>query len=459
MPPRRGAHFRQKPQAATKDEKGDTEYVYDSSSSSSSSSSNNNNSRKRPAAADLHLAESRPLKYLVTEQDRAVQHWLDHGTMPGMPKINPFYALYCARSKPMRLVSTRSQSATQPNSPEPEPRERGWIAYNSKACAQYLKLNNCFIMFPSTEPSETSQADCKTLIMGKWGGNPPSRTIFDEDKIKRTLHRFASRPENAIIRAMGELIVPCLDHLDEINTLADSMDEAWDESIPLDEGVPPTQHDADLQGNVRYYLSIPQPGYSVGFSRSAFTKQELLKLKPFLGGINTTSFFRPTDTMHFPFLVAEAKSNAAGLDVAEKQNMHSMALSLRGIVHLFRLVKREEELDRMILGFSIAHNSTNVWIYGYYPEITGPNRISYYDYEIASFQISSETRWKSYNFVMAIYHKWAPTHLKRIRSAIEQLPDNIRAAEPEQSQLAGDSSDSRDPAASAEWSSSHSGFR
>ncbi|KKZ62131.1 hypothetical protein EMCG_03375 [[Emmonsia] crescens] len=53
--------------------------------------------------------------------------------------------------------------------------------------------------------------------------------------------------------------------------------------------------------------------------------------------------------MYFPFLTAEVKCGNTALDIADRQNAHSMALSARGVVKLFRLVKREKELHHQIL--------------------------------------------------------------------------------------------------------------
>jgi predicted nucleic acid-binding protein len=48
--------------------------------------------------------------------------------------------------------------------------------------------------------------------------------------------------------------------------------------------------------------------------------------------------------MYFPFLTCEVKCGAAALDVVDRQNTHSMTLAVRGVVGLFKLVKREKEL-------------------------------------------------------------------------------------------------------------------
>jgi len=48
--------------------------------------------------------------------------------------------------------------------------------------------------------------------------------------------------------------------------------------------------------------------------------------------------------MYFPFLTCEVKCSTAALDVTDRQNAHSMTLVVRGVVKLFRLIKREKEL-------------------------------------------------------------------------------------------------------------------
>ncbi|KAL5044833.1 hypothetical protein BDW71DRAFT_208962 [Aspergillus fruticulosus] len=360
--------------------------------------------------------------------------------MPGEPEIDPFYEPYCARPKPRRLLSTRSSPPSQPKSPEPESREKRRIIYDSDDCVWYLTMNSCVFLPIGSEPTEACRAACKTLLRGEWGGNSPTGTVFDENKIQCTVRMLETGPENAIIHLIGELVVPSINNSVELlRILAASLDEPWDGLIPLEEGVPPLERHADLREEKRYYLPRPQPDYSVGFSSLAFTK--------------------PTMKMHFPFMVSEVKLKTASLHVADHQSMHSMALCLRGIIYLFRVVKREQELDCMILGFSITHNSSDVRIYGYYPVISRPE-ITYHTHNISSFQLGSKTRWNSYKYIMAVYHKWVPLHLERICSAIEQLPERIRSAEPAQPQAAGILSDSgllRDLAGSAEWAPSRRG--
>jgi len=48
--------------------------------------------------------------------------------------------------------------------------------------------------------------------------------------------------------------------------------------------------------------------------------------------------------MYFPFLIYEVKYSAAALNIIDWQNAYSITLAVRGIVELFRLIKREKEL-------------------------------------------------------------------------------------------------------------------
>jgi len=58
--------------------------------------------------------------------------------------------------------------------------------------------------------------------------------------------------------------------------------------------------------------------------------------------------------MYFLFLTCEVKCDAAALDVADRQNAHSMIIAIRALVESFRSMKREKELNREILAFSMS---------------------------------------------------------------------------------------------------------
>ncbi|KAJ4414617.1 hypothetical protein N0V85_003070 [Neurospora sp. IMI 360204] len=117
----------------------------------------------------------------------------------------------------------------------------------------------------------------------------------------------------------------------------------------------------------------------------------------------------------------------AGFEISDRQNAHSMTLAVRAIVELFRSLKREDEVNRQILAFSISHNENWVTIYGHYPVINGKDT-EYYRYPIESVDFTiadGKNKWTAYRFTRNVYDIWMPAHLKNIRSAIDQLPSDL----------------------------------
>jgi hypothetical protein len=112
-------------------------------------------------------------------------------------------------------------------------------------------------------------------------------------------------------------------------------------------------------------------------------------------------------------------------------------MAVRGIVELFRLIKREKELYREILAFSISYNYSSVRIYGYYPLINRSKTI-FYCYPIYKFDftaIEGKEKWTAYQFTINIYDIWMPDHLKRICSVINELPPDIDFEVSQESEL------------------------
>ena len=121
------------------------------------------------------------------------------------------------------------------------------------------------------------------------------------------------------------------------------------------------------------------------------------------------------------------KCGAAALDVADRQNAHSITLAVRGVVELFELVKREKELDRKILPFSISHDHSSVRIYDHYALIK-EGKTTFYRHPIRKFDFTEqevEDKWTAYKFTKSVYNTWMATHLKRICSAIDEILSNI----------------------------------
>ncbi len=166
-----------------------------------------------------------------------------------------------------------------------------------------------------------------------------------------------------------------------------------------------------------------------------FSDDQLSKVQPLLGNFSCLSYFRATFYMYFPFFTCEVKCGTTGLEIADRQNSHSMTLAVRGIVELFKLAKSENELHRELLTFSISHDHRTVRLYGYYPILDGP-KTRIYRHPIHTFDITAldgEERWTTYKFTVAVYNH-SLTLLKNIRSVIDELPPDFNPELSQQSE-------------------------
>jgi hypothetical protein len=192
----------------------------------------------------------------------------------------------------------------------------------------------------------------------------------------------------------------------------------------------------DWNNSIPITKTRPQPDYSIAFRREVFTEDQLKRIKPFVGELTETSFFMAMYSIYFPFFTCEAKCGAAALDIVDRQNAHSMTMAVRGIVELFRLLKREKELHQQILAFSISHNHTSMRIYGHYPLVDG-DKTTFYRHPIHKFDftaIEGKEKWTAYKFTKNVYDIWMPDHFKQICSIIDTLPPNINFEVSQQSE-------------------------
>ncbi|KAL8969018.1 MAG: hypothetical protein Q9183_002194 [Haloplaca sp. 2 TL-2023] len=243
----------------------------------------------------------------------------------------------------------------------------------------------------------------------------PQDSLFRNDLFAKTCRDISDRNEAIVIRDIGLLIVPSAQTLAKfgathLNHLYESVNEGWNSAIP-------------------FHGTRPQPDYSVGFSRSAFTEQQLKKLEPFIGEIGSkiTTYFMATTRMLFPFLTCEVKCDATALDIADRQNAHSTTIAVRGIVALYKAVGREEELQRDILAISISHDHRLVRIYGHYA-VFKENKTTFYRHPIHEYSftaLNGKEKWTSHKFTKNVYNIFMPRLHQRICSAIDALPSEI----------------------------------
>lgn len=241
----------------------------------------------------------------------------------------------------------------------------------------------------------------------------PQMTLFADPVFEKTCRKVSAKNEARVVRDILPLIVPSAEILaiwgaTHLNNLVESINQSWDCAQPL---VAPR----------------PQPDYSVGFARDAFTQAQLARLGPHTGDgtrSDSESPFMGTRLMYFPFLTCEVKCGDQALAIADRQNAHSMTLAVRGVVELFRLVGRERELSHRILALSISHDDSNVRIYGHYPVVQAAAPVKYYRHKIHAYDftvLDGRDKWTAYRIVRYIYDRWMPSHLEIICSAIDGL--------------------------------------
>jgi hypothetical protein len=344
-----------------------------------------------------------------TRKDLEKDSWYEKYWIPNM---DPPFARKKSSSSLRRKQSEAGSITPSSTTPSGQPLlEAQGSTYKSLQYKTLLATKKSFMDESSLGITDRSKNDIRTLLDAEQ--EVPKNSLFRDDLFKTTCRKIQDRNETRVIRDISLLIVPSAEVLatygsKHLEILIESTNEGWNNCIPLTK-------------------PRPQPDYSVGFRREAFTEDQLNKLRPFVGDVidNYTSFFMATYYMYYPFLTCEVKSSAAALEIADRQNAHSMTVAVKGIVELFKLVKREQELDREILAFSISHDNTGVRIYGHHPVINGKDA-AYYRHPIKKFDFTSEEgkeRWTAYQFTKNVYDIWMPSHFQRICSAIDQIPE------------------------------------
>lgn len=354
-------------------------------------------------------------------RDLEEESWFRKYWLPNMKNV---LARKKSSSSLRRKQSESGSIAASSTTPSDQrPREAKSAQYARPSYTTILATKGSFMDESDLGITDKSKEEYQNLL--NTDQMVPKDSLFRDDLFKSTCRKIQDRNEAMIIRDISLLIVPSAQTLatygaTHLEHLTESVNEGWNSAIPI-------------------YGPRPQPDYAVGFGRSAFRDDQLEKLKPFVGEVTDTftSHFMATWRMYFPFLTCEVKCGATGLDVADRQNAHSMTLAVRGIVEFFRLAKCEKELHREILAFSISHDHRAVRIYGHYPVIDG-DKTTFYRHPIREFsftELDGKEKWTAYKFTKNVYDIWMPTHFKRICSVIDGLPSDIDFELSQQSEL------------------------
>ncbi|KPM42309.1 hypothetical protein AK830_g4256 [Neonectria ditissima] len=386
---------------------------------SSEDQDHSNNISESHISKRLRLSDcSAQSGYNNGQETDPIAHWAREGYWPRQYfEQDPNMERLLARRKSSSSLRSRKRSepgsASSATPSDQRLREQKSAPYRDPRYKALLETKGSFMDKSELGIIDESKSLCRTLLDKKQ--QIPKDSLFRDDIFEATCQKVEDRNEARVIRDITPLIVPSAEILatygaKNLDCLIESTNEGWSNSLPLTS-------------------TRPQPDYSVGFSRRAFSEDRLEKLSPFIGDFiaGDQSFFMATYQMYFPFLTCEVKCGATALDIADRQNAHSMSLAVRAIVELFRLVRREKEVDRQILAFSISHDHRLVRIYGHYAVIRGKDT-RYYRHPVRTFdftELDGKDKWTAYSFTRNIYEIWMPVHLKRICSAIDKLPSHL----------------------------------
>ncbi|MCJ1344518.1 hypothetical protein MMC31_002721, partial [Peltigera leucophlebia] len=181
-------------------------------------------------------------------------------------------------------------------------RESKSAPYRDTRYATLLAAKGSFLRdFDNDNPPKTITDPSQKLLNRKQA--LPQNSLFRDNLFKRFCQEIEDRNKAMIIQDISHLLVPLAKNLviygdKHLDILIENVNKAWAGSIPVKS-------------------PQPQPDYSVGFSRSAFTKEQLNKLALFVSSVFDTSFFVATYRMYFPFLTCKVKCGTSALDVAD----------------------------------------------------------------------------------------------------------------------------------------------
>ena len=258
--------------------------------------------------------------------------------------------------------------------------------------------------------THASKALRNSLLASKY--TTPNDTLFRDDVFPIACAHLQDKNEARVILDIARLLVPSPESLaafgaKQFNVLTESVNEGWNNCVPVTS-------------------TRPQPDFAVGFKRLMFSDEQLTKLNPLLGDPSCLRYFKATYYMFFPFLTCEVKCGAIALDIADRQNAHSMTVAVRGIVEPFKLAKRDQDLNGKLLTFSVTHDHRTVRLYGHYPVIDNSKMTKIYRHPIYTYDFTTldgKDKWTTYNFVMTEYNHSLGL-VKDIRSIVDDLPDD-----------------------------------
>ena len=233
----------------------------------------------------------------------SVEHWLKEGKWPGKDSVPGNVARLLARILPPSQARESPSYLTTPIDQNSGGDKS--LPYRSPYYQMRLAPQGCFMEESSLGITDES----KTLVQYLLDHFQPVpwQSIFEDDVFKAVCSSIQYSNQSKVIQDISRLIVPSAEthalRAKGLGYLRESVNKGWDSAIPL-------------------FGVQPQPDYSVGFKRQAFTNKQLGKLGPFLSDLDagSRSFFMSTFDLYFPFLASEGKCSLGVLEIADRQN-------------------------------------------------------------------------------------------------------------------------------------------
>ncbi|KAJ3576918.1 hypothetical protein NPX13_g3548 [Xylaria arbuscula] len=175
--------------------------------------------------------------------------WPSHLFEPGMER------LLARKRSSSALGHKRSNSASSQTRSDRKPREEKSAPYRDPRYKTLLATKGSFMDEYDQGITEESYTTYSTMLNSKQ--TIPAESLFRDNLFKQTCRMVEDRNEARVIRDIKPLIVPSAEVLATygatgLKCLIESVNEGWNNSIPLTG-------------------THPQPDYSVGFRREAFS--------------------------------------------------------------------------------------------------------------------------------------------------------------------------------------------
>ncbi|KAI9889523.1 MAG: hypothetical protein M1814_005217 [Vezdaea aestivalis] len=341
-------------------------------------------------SSEEEASQAKKPRTLQTTDD-PVEWWAEHQSWPDWFKREP------------------------PNMGKTQPTKGNTILTHSERLAKMAEHG----IFTKRSPLVTQESKdlCRLYLKGNRTPSHSGIPCYPLEKVSEVLERVAYLNEARLQRDITPWIVPSAENLIlsgqlQLDYIGEEIFGDWTRCTPM--------------GNTK-----PKPDYVAGLQRKAFSETEIERLQNYTTP-QRPSFFTPN--LCFPFLICEAKIGQVGIEIANRQNIHSASIAVAAIFSLFKSAFGEtssevKTLYGRILVFTVSHDNSMAKLYGHYGVANDKSKkLEFYRHciKVLNFGEEDDTedgddRFKTYNFVRNVYEKFVPDHLKRIQDAVKKL--------------------------------------